>query len=78
MRILAQQQIGEGLQSLLTGFIGTGLTVRLVGKVDIFEFDSIFAGFNPFAQFCCEFALLVDGGDDVRRTADSLRRGADP
>ena len=60
-----QKAIRQRLQTLLSGRLGAGFALRLVGQIEIFELVSVPATGNALAQFGRELALLFNRVKDI-------------
>ena len=61
---LHEQHHGQGFQSFLPGRLGSGLTLRLVGQIKVFQFRRVPTLLDTFPQFVSHFSLPLDGGHD--------------
>ena len=70
---LEEEQLCQRLQSSLTCYLCTCSALRLIRKIDVFQFGGIPALFDAFFQFIREFSLFLDGFEDSLFSLRHLR-----
>ena len=60
-----QNAIRQGFKTTLACHLGTSLAFGFVGQVDVLQFGGIPTGTDSFLQFVGQFALLIDGLQNV-------------